>query len=302
MHAVVCPDCGENAEKVGPIPSGYIFAGNMLQSPISGGHLYRCKCCFLAFRWPRLKKTNLDDLYKTGNIDNWTSYASARTDWAIAKKYINELLNYKGSILDIGCFDGQFLATLGNKFLIFGIEIHEGASQAASAKGVSVVASNFSELSGCYDFITAFDVIEHTESPMQFLSQCLDIVKPGGYLLISSGNYDSMTFLMMRNQYWYCAIPEHISFISPKWLSYFESRLKFEIIRINFFSHHDGSLSLKIKELILNLINWISPSLISQLRKIGFGKSKIINYLQFTGTPPYWITAKDHFLILLRKL
>ena len=57
-------------------------------------------------------------------------------------------------ILDVGCFDGGFLDSLGSRYERHGIEINEQASQEAQRKGVDIIGTDFSDLeklSGSYD-------------------------------------------------------------------------------------------------------------------------------------------------------
>jgi 2-polyprenyl-3-methyl-5-hydroxy-6-metoxy-1,4-benzoquinol methylase len=42
-----------------------------------------------------------------------------------------------------------------------------------------------------FDAITAAEIIEHLENPRHFLRQCLALLKPGGYLILTTPNVDS---------------------------------------------------------------------------------------------------------------
>jgi 2-polyprenyl-3-methyl-5-hydroxy-6-metoxy-1,4-benzoquinol methylase len=300
--SVVCPDCGQEARIVGPIPATDVFAGNILNEPLAGGYLYRCKNCFLGFRWPRLSKSKLDELYQRGAETNWTSPSETRFDWRVAKQWVEKKLILGKRILDVGCFDGGFLEGLVNNYAVFGIEIHKKAAEKAGQKGVTIVGNDFSEITGQYDFVTAFDVIEHVDHPARFLSQCLDVTCSGGHVVISSGNLDSFTFRMLKSKYWYCTIAEHISFISLDWFLKNKSQLGFEIENKTTFSHNDSSNLTRVKQAILNCLYWMSPLFISSLRKFGFGRRNIVLHPILSDHPPSWITANDHVIILLRKL
>ena len=42
-----------------------------------------------------------------------------------------------------------------------------------------------------FDGITATEIIEHLENPRHFLRQCFSVLKPGGYLILTTPNVDS---------------------------------------------------------------------------------------------------------------
>ncbi len=90
----------------------------------------------------------------------------------------------------------------------------------AQKKGVSFIARDWSELQNVvdkFDVITAFDVIEHIPTPYDFMKTLMSNLKPGGYLIISSGNSTSLPALLEGPRHYYCVNPEHLSFVSPKW-------------------------------------------------------------------------------------
>lgn len=47
------------------------------------------------------------------------------------------------------------------------------------------------ELADSFDGITAIEIIEHLENPRHFLRQCFSILKPGGYLILTTPNIDN---------------------------------------------------------------------------------------------------------------
>ncbi|TLU87933.1 MAG: hypothetical protein FDX21_03750 [Chlorobium sp.] len=168
LKEVYCPDCGGNGVLVGPIPDSVFFAGRTVEKPLKGGRLYRCSLCTLGFRWPRLDKKQLDDLYKQGDENTWSSAPTARTDWQIGRDLLKDLLSRGMSILDVGCFDGGFLEPLVDLYACNGIEIYSLAAKRAAKKGVTIIGSDFADVSGSFDCITAFDVIEHIEISRAF--------------------------------------------------------------------------------------------------------------------------------------
>jgi len=82
MMRLNCVCCGSDSiVAVGEIPSAINFAGRLLSVPIEGGSLIKCAACGLAFRYPRLSKTELDAFYRQGNVDTWKATLSKRIDY-----------------------------------------------------------------------------------------------------------------------------------------------------------------------------------------------------------------------------
>ena len=303
---VYCPSCGGDAlRRMGPIPASNMFAGRYLEGELPGGVLWRCLMCHLAFRHPRPPKHELDERYRHGHSDNWPDPVANRTDWVLAAELISALPNVR-HILDVGCFDGKLLEYLGPKYVSLGIEIHEAAAQRARGRGVQIVASDFSDLEQLRidaDVVLALDVIEHTHDPRKFLESVVAALKPGGWIILTTGNTEAFSWRLMKGSYWYCHIAEHLSFINPLWIHQAARELELNVVSIRSFSHagSGGGLKQKWRELAGNLLLRFAPRLFARLRRQGLGGIDIERYPGLACVPPYWMTARDHMLVLLRK-
>ncbi len=69
-----------------------------------------------------------------------------------------------------------------------------------------------------FDVVTCFDVVEHISAPSGFVRSLLSMLKPGGHLVISSGDADVFLRQPRPALNWYFSNPEHISFVSDGWL------------------------------------------------------------------------------------
>jgi len=299
-----CISCGAPARCLGPLPPSNLFAGRALPDPLPGGDLYRCDDCRLGFRYPRPAKGELDALYTTGSDSSWTWEAGDRKDWALAARALQVLKPDAAQVADIGCFDGTFLASLGPDITKSGIEILPAAAAAARAKGVDVIAPDFESLahtSRRFDAITAFDVIEHVEDPLAFLSLLASVLRPNGVIIVSTGNLDAWSWALMRNRYWYCAIPEHISFLSVRWFEHAAHTLGLEIAGVTKYAHAQAPVARRMYETAANFTYLVCPSAIAALRRRGIGNVSQALAPDLAGRyPPGWFTAEDHVLVALR--
>jgi len=300
-----CPCCeGAQTTLVGPLPASTTFAGRHLADPLPGGGLWKCRQCHLSFRYPAPAKDKLDALYETGSPENWQDGVGERADWNLAANILADHPEVS-SILDVGCFDGTFLTSLSQKYEKLGIEIHPQARDRASGRGVQLIGHDLSILlndSIRANFVTAFDVIEHTLNPLEFMMGMRNAVATDGLLLISTGNASAWSWRFMGSRYWYCAIGEHMTFICPAWCDFAARRLGLDIVSIVKFSHAGprASTRYRLRELIKNVIYRMSPWATAKIRSLRVRKDPQ-HSRELSMTPPDWVGSKDHILVVFRK-
>ena len=95
-------------------------------------------------------------------------------------------------LLDVGCSSGAFLGNaveLG--YRVEGVEPAPKAAATAQAAGLTVRQGLLQDVGygdGQFDAVTLFEVIEHLKEPLDLLRECRRILRPGGILLIGTGN------------------------------------------------------------------------------------------------------------------
>jgi 2-polyprenyl-3-methyl-5-hydroxy-6-metoxy-1,4-benzoquinol methylase len=297
-----CPECGGAIRRIGAIPPSSRFAGRDLDEP-TRADLFACRDCRLKFRAPRPDLDELNRLYAAGAEDNWAAPEAGRPDWELAARWVQELCP-TGRVLDVGCFDGGFFDLVGPEVQRFGVEIHDVAAANASVKrGVQIVAASYAELAGLeatFDAVVSFDVIEHVHEPREFLTALAGVVRPGGSVLVGTGNADAPTWRLMGARYWYSWYPEHISFVSPRWFIQAAPALGLRQDRVARFSRYPGGRSFT-REAALNVAFRVAPQLSGSLRqRLGRGAAQLP--VSKHNVPPMWSSAKDHFLVQLRRL
>ena len=110
----------------------------------------------------------------------------------ILKRLIRRLLPPQGQLIaDIGCGTGGNLGALAADYRCFGWDPSEEAVKLARRKYPSVVFHTgpleqaLSSLPQPPDLILANDVLEHVEGDREFLSKLVELLNPGGHLLIT---------------------------------------------------------------------------------------------------------------------
>jgi predicted glycoside hydrolase/deacetylase ChbG (UPF0249 family)/2-polyprenyl-3-methyl-5-hydroxy-6-metoxy-1,4-benzoquinol methylase len=106
-------------------------------------------------------------------------------------------IKYGSRILDVGCAFGAFLKVAKKRGLeAYGVELSPYSSKVARENfGLNVFTGNLLDSSfqnSFFDVITFWDVIEHTTNPAAQLLKAAELLKPGGALLLTTDNYDSL--------------------------------------------------------------------------------------------------------------
>jgi SAM-dependent methyltransferase len=201
-----------------------------------GGQLFECRSCHLLF----LEKSSLDGLdekYADLPID-LLDEIPARRDFDLA---LTEIRRGPSAVtaLDIGCFRGDFLDLLPSSIQKFGIEPSRAARGRAEEHGIKIMADTLDKAvieDGSFDLIFMMDVAEHLPDPFSSLQKIARWLAPGGRLMVSTGNSDSLLWRMSRLNYWYY-FPQHISFCNGRWFRWAAEKLNLEIIACVKFSH-----------------------------------------------------------------
>ncbi len=214
-----CRLCGNTRIRcLGALSDSDYFAGQVLDHPLSGGHLWQCAYCHSMFRHPVLPPSAYLSLYADGAADEWSANG-ARRDLALIRDIIMQQERPAG-VLDIGCGDGGFLLTLPMQLAKYGVEPSVAAAAAAEARGVSILAPTLEQLPPrmCFDVITMIDVIEHVAHPGDLLDRALPHLAPGGSLIVATGDASNLFWRrIFRSRFWYASFPEHITFPSLRY-------------------------------------------------------------------------------------
>lgn len=129
-------------------------------------------------------------------------------------------------LLDVGCSRGQFVsAALNFGFNAEGVEPAPQIAAAARNAGLQIHQGLLEEQrfpDGSFDALTLFEVIEHLKAPKPLLAECRRVLKPGGILMLSTGNAASWTAAVMGARWDYFQMAHdggHVSFFNPLSLS-----------------------------------------------------------------------------------
>ncbi|MDP3073387.1 MAG: class I SAM-dependent methyltransferase [Opitutaceae bacterium] len=153
--------------------------------------------------------------------------------------------------LDFGCGAGGFLKFLRARGAIAGRPLELTGHDVGSYADLLRERDNFRilgldalarEPDGSFDLISLIEVIEHLPEPLEALRLVGRLLKPGGLLLLTTGNLDSPAALQAGLAYRYCAPEIHVSLFNPRALTALYRRAGLDPIAVRY----DGAVQFKV--------------------------------------------------------
>jgi len=154
---------------------------------------------FWAGHWQQWKERKV--------INNWSALRAERI-----LAWLHSLGLNNPRILDLGCGIGWFSELLTSFGQVSGVDLSEDAISQARARCPQVrffVANILAEKlpDGDFDVAVSQEVIAHVEDQARYLQKAAELLRPGGYLIVTTAN--KFVFERARNDF-YEYPPEHI--------------------------------------------------------------------------------------------
>lgn len=217
-----CPLCGsDEIQPIGPIQ--YPEPIHFSSTPIAlkkMPELWRCGRCHSGFVQHVIPPEVMHDLYGQGQSSaRWSARAFEDIKTPEVVQVMRAALATPGTLVDVGANTGElldFAKSCGCRTL--GVELSQDSRRVLESKGHEAISA-LDELSDqSVDVLTAFDLVEHLPDINGFLQTCSNKLKPGGRLLILTGDIESLSARVAGSAWWYCNYPEHICFPSRQFL------------------------------------------------------------------------------------
>jgi SAM-dependent methyltransferase len=135
-------------------------------------------------------------------------------------------------ILDVGCGDGIFLSSLADDWFKQGLEPSVSGASLARKRNLDVACATLETAPEPYqvDLISALDVIEHLIDPHHFVESLKRHLRPGGVVLLLTGDADAFTARVAGPQWSYLRWCGHISVFSQSGLRKLLEAHGFEVL------------------------------------------------------------------------
>lgn len=245
-HDNICFICGEpNTFKTGYKP--IIVDGRPFE-------IRFCTRCFLGKTDPIISEKELTAFYsgpdyRTDDLKRFIwPFESFADKFAKAKADKVEAANSgKGTLLDIGCGKAEFISEMKSRgWKATGIDIDPRAEAFGKAKGQDVRRCSLEDTSypdNYFDVITLWNVLEHLRRPDWTMKECARILKPGGLLVVSVPNTESVQSRSMLRSWFQLDPPIHLFHYSQTNLRRFIGDIGFDVKNVRHFSLEFAPLS-----------------------------------------------------------
>lgn len=247
-------------------------------------NIVRCKKCGLVYTNPRLTSEELKKYYSA----EYFSKGDYDGDPLRKKMYlieietqIKKIVGIHGRFLDVGCAYGVFLNTLPNSFEKYGVEFSKEAAEYGKREfNLNIQIGGVKDCkfpNSFFDVVHLRGVIEHLQSPKGDLKILNRLLKPEGWLIISTTpNLTSPAARIFREKYKLVSPKEHIYNFSVKTLSELLKKTDFQIKKIYYpyLNTPYANLFKDIKNFFLNqILNKESPPFFHSVMTIYAKKS-----------------------------
>jgi 2-polyprenyl-3-methyl-5-hydroxy-6-metoxy-1,4-benzoquinol methylase len=143
---------------------------------------------------------------------------NARTNAVVLEKLLD--LGKLRSWLDIGCGYGFLVKWLIERGIASeGVELSSQEADYARMSGLPVHKTLLSESKlprEHFDVVSSFEVIEHISDPRAFLAEMAQYVRPGGYLVVMTDNFESAAVRRLRAGFPKWIPHSHVSHFAPE--------------------------------------------------------------------------------------
>ena len=147
--------------------------------------------------------------------------------------YGTELGHGKKTWLDIGCGHGEFIAAVqqfsNNRVLATGMEPNVQKQRSAQRRGLDVSYFDVDTHTRRYDFFSLLNVYSHLPNPKESLMHWKDLLKPGGELLLETGDTANLHSKYHHRPFY---LPDHLSFASEDIVVNILEKSGFEILDV----------------------------------------------------------------------
>ena len=184
---------------------------------------------------------------------------------------INRLMPRRGRLLDVGSGLGYFLKVAQlDGWDVTGLEPQESAAKhCRDCLGIDVRVGMLQDqnfLHESFDVVTLWDVLEHVHNPIDFLCQCIELVAPGGLLVIAIPNASGWPARLFRGQ-WRYVMFTHLNYFTTDFIRELLANRGLRVER----THH----TIKVHSLVQGVSSWF-PFEIDTEQLIRLGRSNSV--------------------------
>ncbi|MEL6106161.1 MAG: class I SAM-dependent methyltransferase, partial [Planctomycetota bacterium] len=210
-------------------------------------------------------------------------------------------------VVDVGAFDGGFLKQLPESWGKSAIEPSPQGQASLRESGVEVIGEYIDSLDhqsrheARFDVVTLFDVFEHLPSPIDTLNALTRLMKPGGRLLLSTGNTDHWSWRMLRGAHWYLHSVQHLCFGNPGYFRHWAGQQNLIVEQITHHPHKLAPWTGRFVQGLETVHCWSVRRRKPLLARLIQALPGCRDWMHRNGRTVFANSLKDHILVCFRK-
>lgn len=232
-----CPGCAAaNWRRIGTTAKSVTMelSGRQFLQPVF--QALQCNHCQLVFKSAIASEAELAEYYQRVDFRKWESRSLYPTEDLVLAAV--RALPDGSRVLDFGCSTGRLLSRLTKAYECFGFEINAAAAEIAKTKGVRILDEHELFQAGePFDAVLLLDVFEHLTEPTGLLARLVSRLRPGGRLVLGTGNADARVVAGDPARYWYFQTIEHLIMLTRGHADYLAERLGLRLTQWSECSH-----------------------------------------------------------------
>lgn len=271
----------------------YVFGSSRVKLPRSGVALARCDGCGLVYKLVVPAAGFLKTITALEQSALWLpTYDFAAEIDAIDAHYPSLACD----LLDVGAAGGEFLrAAAAGQGRRSALDIVRFDRLTVSGDGEFIrgfIDDPVLDWSGKpYDVVTAFDVFEHVYAPPRAMANLHALAKPGGIVIIETGNTDSVAARELDRWYYLAYFEHHVAW-NARAITALAERFAFDVLSIETKRHKLFERAVFAPKAALKYHCFrLSPKIYHAIQYWG----------GYDGSTPIRPNAKDHMRIVLRR-
>ena len=277
--------------------------------PLRESRLAECDECGLLFRVPGLTSQELTTFYRNLPETNWQYDPTRVGSWTCATRLLQRkhAASLPLDIVDVGAYEGAFLKRLPSAWRKYAIEPSPQGQTSLRASGVEVIGEyvesidDEKECTETFDVVTLFDVFEHLPSPGETLRRLSGLMKPGGRLVLSTGNTDHWSWRLLNGGHWYLHTAQHLCFGNPRYFETWGERHGLEVESIIRHPHKRGSWAARFVHGLGTVHLWSLRERKSLIARLIQSLPGCGDWMHRGNGTVFADSLRDHILVCFRK-
>jgi len=207
------------------LAAGCPMCGRMQGTTLWSRHGFdwlRCPADGMAWVTPKLTEEAIGEVYRRLDARKQARHSPSQS--APPKRYLEILgrlasgTDGPGRILELGAFDGNFLAAAKDSgWQAYGTEINPAAAERARARGIEMHLGSLNDApwpEGHFDAVALRDVLEHLPEARAELARIHRLLRPGGLLYIWVPNIGALTGRLLGPRWGAVVFPWHFNYFT----------------------------------------------------------------------------------------